>query len=501
MIKKIKLPTATTLMMIVIILAAISTWILPAGQYSKLTSENNKAFVITSKTNTVSLPLTQKILDSLFIKIPLEKFIKGDIKKPISIPNTYQQGAKNPQGIIDVLKAPIKGIIDSIDIVLFILIIGGFMQIFNKTGAMLTGVKYLAKSMKGRERLLIIILTFIFSFLGGSYGMDVEAIVFYPILVPVFLAAGYDLIVPLAIVFGGTTVGFIASFTNPFSAIIASNTLGINWLGGFYERLLFFFISTAIYIWYLLRYADKIKKDPTASLVYKIDGSVNSSFDLHIVPKNETITLELKTKAFLLLFFLTFMSMIVGIVFFNWWCIEMSALFLGSAILVALIEGMNEKSFVSEFTKGMESLLTVAIIVGLARGVTIVLNEGMVSDSILYYASNVVVNFYPMLFIILIMLFYFFFSIPVSSSSGMAVLTMPIIGALAILLNIPGREVVNSYLYGIGIMYLITPTGSVFPALTMVNVSYKAWIKFIMPFVIVLLILGAVFLMIGIKFN
>jgi uncharacterized ion transporter superfamily protein YfcC len=137
----------------------------------------------------------------------------------------------------------------------------------------------------------------------------------------------------------------------------------------------------------------------------------------------------------------------------------------------------------------------------LARGVTIVLNDGMVSDSILFYASNVVQHFYPMIFIVMVMVFYFFFTIPVSSSSGMAVLTIPIIGSLAILLNIPGREVVNSYLYGIGIMFLITPTGSIFPALTMVNVSYKAWLKFIMPFVIGLLILGALFLIIGIQFK
>lgn len=501
MIKSLKLPTATTLMMFVIILAAVATWILPAGQYSKLTNDNNKAFLITSKDGSSSVPFTQRTLDSLSIKIPLEKFAKGDMVKPISIPKTYRQDVKKPQGFVDILQAPIKGIVDSIDIVLFILVIGGFMQIFHNTGAMLSGVQYLAGRMKGRETLLIIILTFIFSFLGGSYGMDVESIVFYPVLVPLFLAAGYDLIVPLAIVFGGAGIGFIASFSNPFSTIIASNTLGINWLEGFYERLLFFFISTALFVWYLLRYAGKVKRNPSSSLVYQSEGMVNATADLHLSPDTEEVSLPLKTQAFLLLFLLTFVSMVVGIIFLDWWTTEMSALFLGSALIVAIIERMNEKQFVNEFTKGMESMLTVALIVGLARGVTIVLNDGMVSDSILYYASNVVQHFYPTVFILLIMLFYFFFTIPVSSSSGMAVLTMPIIGSLAILLNIPGREVVNSYLYGIGIMYMITPTGSIFPALAMVNVSYKAWLKFIMPFVVGLLVLGAIFLVVGINFK
>ncbi|RZK56608.1 MAG: YfcC family protein, partial [Pedobacter sp.] len=277
--KKLTLPTATTLMMCVIIIAAISTWLLPAGQYSKLTNNDNKTFVVNSKTGSTALPFTQKTLDSLSINIQLEKFTKGEISKPISIPNTYQQDTTRPQGFVEVLQAPIKGIIDSIDIVLFIMVIGGFMQVFNKTGAMLNGVTYLAHSMKGRERLLIIILTFIFSFLGGSYGMDVESIVFYPILVPLFLAAGYDLIVPLAIVFGGAAIGYISSFSNPFSTIIASNTLGVNWLDGFYERILFFLVSTALFIWYLVRYADKVKKNPKASLVYQSDGNAHSSLE------------------------------------------------------------------------------------------------------------------------------------------------------------------------------------------------------------------------------
>jgi uncharacterized ion transporter superfamily protein YfcC len=497
--KKFTLPTATTLIMLVIVLAGISTWILPAGQYSKLASDNNKAFVVTSKAGTVSLPFTQKTLDSLSLKMDIQKFINGDIRKPISIPNTYEKEEKRPQGFIAILQAPIKGIVESIDIVLFIMIMGGFMHLFNKTGAMMAGVQYLAYRMKGRERLLIIVLTSLFSFCGGSYGMDVESIVFYPVLMPLFLAAGYDALVPLAIVFGGAAVGYIASFSNPFSTIIASNTLGVSWMDGLYERIAFFVVSTAMLIWYILRYAGKVKKDPTASLVFKIDGIANHPTDNNLLPLQELTVLPLKTKGLLLVFFLTFISMIAGIIFLNWWTLEMSALFFGGALLIALIDRTGEKTFVSQFTEGMASLLTVAIIVGLARGVTIVLNDGFVSDSILFHASNVVKHLPASLFIILIMVFYFFFTIPVSSSSGMAVLTMPIIGSLAILLNIPGREVVNSYLFGIGIMYLITPTGSVFPALAMVNVSYKAWLKFIMPFIVALLIVCAVFLMVGIR--
>ncbi len=499
-IKTKRLPAALTLIMLVIIIAAISTWILPAGQYSKLAADGDKSFVITSTSGSVILPFTQKTLDSLSIKIAIQKFSSGDIRKPISIPNTYRQQAKKPQGFIAILQAPIKGITDSIDIILFILFIGGFMQVFTKTGALFNGIKYLAQRMKGREKLLIVILVFIFSFLGGSYGMDVESIVFYPVLVPLLLAAGYDLIVPLAIVFGSAAVGYIASFTNPFSAIIASNAAGINWIDGLYERLLFFIISTALFAWYILRYAAKVKKHPTASIVYKIDGLIASSFQMNISADDALVKLNSKTVLLLILFVVTFTTMIVGIIFFNWWTTEMSALFFGSAILVGFIAQMGEKTFVAEFVKGAESLLSVALIVGLARGVTIILNDGFVGDTILFHAANLVQHFPASIFILLLMLFYFFFSIPVSSSSGMAVLTMPIIAALAIIVNIPGREIVNAYLYGMGIMFLISPTGSVFPALVMVQVSYKAWLKFVTPVVICLLILGAIFLFIGIKF-
>ena len=498
MFKKAKLPTPITLMMLVTILAAISTWLLPAGQYSKLSAGSDGTFLITSKSGSTVLPFTQQTLDSLSIKIQLEKFKNGDIRKPVSVPNTYQKEEQKPQGLIAIVQAPVKGIIDSIDIVLFILFIGGYMQVFHTTGALMSGIQYLAQRMKGRERLLIIILTSIFSFLGGSYGMDVESIVFYPVLVPLFIAVGYDLMVPLAVVFGGAAVGYIASFTNPFSTIIASNAAGINWLDGLYERLLYFVISTVILIVYILRYAAKVKKDPSASIVFKVDGVVNSPFAAAAENPGEKIKLGSKTKLLLLIFCLTFISMVGGIVFFNWWTIEMSALFLTAALLVGIINRMQEKLFISEVIKGMQGLLSVALIVGLARGVTIILNEGFISDSILFYASDLVQHFSPVFFIVLLLLFYFLFTTLISSSSGMAVLTMPIIAGLAVIVNAPGREVVNAYIFGMGVMFLVTPTGSVFPALTMIQVSYKAWLKFIMPMVMILLLLSALFLIVGI---
>ena len=496
MAKKRALPGPIPILMIVIILAAICTWLLPAGQYNKL-SANEKSFTMVTNTGDVQLPLTQKTLDSLGIQIKVEKFIHGEIRKPVSVPGTFTKQKRNGQGFIDILQAPIKGVMDSIDIILFVLIIGGFMFVFNETGALVKGITWLAHSMKGREHWLIIILTSIFSFFAGSYGMAEEALVFYPILVPLFLAAGYDLLVPLAIIFGGTSIGALPAFSNPFSVIIASNAAGINWMDGLTQRLILWVIVTALLVWYILKYAAKIKKDPTASLVYKIDGEVTAPYDVHI-NNNETPKLEIKTKLLLFIYIATFLTMIGGVVFLGWWTTEMSALFLGSSILIAVICRIKEKKFISEFIKGAESLLAVAFIIGVARGVTIVLNEGHISDSILNFTANAVQGIQPAFFILLLLLFYIVFSIFIQSTSGMAVLTMPIIGALAILVNIPGREIVNSYMYGMCLMSFLAPTGLILPSLAMVNISLKTWFKFIMPLLIVFTIICMIALIIGI---
>jgi uncharacterized ion transporter superfamily protein YfcC len=497
MSNKKSFPGPITILMLVIVLAAVATWLLPAGQYHKL-SVSESSFVIATDSNEIKLPLTQKTLDSIGIHIQIQKFLNGDIRKPISVPGTFTPLKRNGQGFLNVLQAPIKGIVDSIDIILFVLITGGFMYVFNETGAMVKGIARLSNTMKGREPWLIAILTIVLSFFGASYGMAEEALVFYPILVPLFIAAGYDLMVPLAIIFGGTMVGGIAAFSNPFSTIIASNAAGINWMDGIIQRLLLWAVTTALLVVYILRYAAKVKKDPTASLVYKIDGIVKPPYE--VISNNETIApkLEWKTKLLLLIYVLSFLTMIGGVVFFKWWTLEMSALFLGSAILVAVITGINEKIFTREFIKGAESLLTVAFIIGVARGVTIVLNEGHISDSILFYTAHLVQGMPPSLFILLLMLFYLVFSLFIQSSSGMAVLTMPIIGALAIIVNIPGREIVNSYLYGMCIMSFFAPTGLVLPSLAMVNVSFKTWLKFITPLMILITLICAVALVIGI---
>lgn len=499
MLKK-NLPSPLTILMIVIILAAACTWLIPAGKYDTLKFENDSFTLATVKGDTV-IPASQAVLDQYGIKIPMEKFQSGAIKKAVSIPGSYHQLEKNRQGLLDILEAPIRGIYDSVDILLFILVIGGFMNVFNESKSLEQGLNVLSHKMKGKETWLIIILTFLFSFAGGSYGMAEEALVFYAVLVPVFLAAGFDLLVPVMVIFGGTQLGTLASFTNPFSTIIASNAAGINWSDGLTERLFMFGLTTAITIWYLVRYALKVKKDPTKSLVYQTDGDVQSVYPAMHLTEEAPERLSVRTKLMLWLFLASFLVMITGVVWYEWWLTEMTALFLGAALLFAVILRLKENVFIKQFVAGAESLLSVAFIVGVARGVTIILNDGKISDSIVYYAAKAVSGLPPALFIVMMLAMFIVFTLFISSSSGMAVLTMPIMGSLAMLVNVPGREIVNAYLFGMGIMGFLTPTGLILPSLALVNVSIKAWWKFIWPLLIILTVVCLVCLLIGIRLH
>jgi len=324
-------------------------------------------------------------------------------------------------------------------------------------------------------------------------------LIFYPVITPIFLAAGYDLIIPAAVIYGGTQLGYLSSVTNPFSVILASNAAGINWIDGLFERIIMFVISTSSYTWFIIRYTKKIKRNPATSYVYQQNLTetvlpVHLSSDASVKPAFTT-----RTRILLLLFLASFLIMIAGVILWNWWFLEMTTLILTVTIIFGFVIRMNEKKFIDKFIQGAESMLSVAFIVGVARGITIILNDGNISDSILYYAANGVGHLPPIIFILLILCLYLVLSIFISSSSAMAVLTMPILGGLAVIIGIPGREIVNSYLYGMGIMGFLAPTGILLPSLALSNVSYKAWWQFIRPFLIFLLLLCSVFLIIGLN--
>ena len=480
--KKLKFPTPYTVLMLVIVLAASLTFLLPSGSYSTLQYDKQQdSFVIHTANNSYTVPATQEQLDGLGIHIQLSKFKDEKIKKPISIPDTYVQSVPHPQGAKSVLFAPIRGIYDSIEVILFVLILGGFIGVFNSSGALNMGVGYLAHRLKGREGILIILLTTLLALGGTSFGLAEETLAFYPMLVPIFLAAGYDLMVPLAVIYIGSNVGSMASTTNPFAVIIASDAAGVDWTSGLSIRVIALAVCVLISIIYIIRYAEKVRKHPEKSIVY---GVVLPEIYTANTPE-KTTSLELSTKIELLVFALSFIVMIVGVSQWEWWFQEMTALFLVAAVVIAILQRSSEQQFISQFMAGARDLLSVAFIIGIARGVSFILNDGQISGTILHYATDLVQGMSPMVFLPMLMLVFGVLSLFIASSSGMAVLTMPIIGSLASVVGVEGHSVVSAYLFGMGIMGLITPTGLILPSLAMVNINYKQWLQFCMPLVII----------------
>lgn len=487
----LKFPTPYTVLIIVIALSASLTFLLPSGAYETLEYDTTgNEFIIKGKDEITKIPATQEALKEKQIYIGIDKFKEGKIKKPISIPGTYKKQEAKPQGLLAILFAPIKGIYETIDIILFVLILGGFIGVFNESGAFNEGVGFLAYKLKGREGLLIILVTTLISLGGTSFGLAEETLAFYPILVPVFLAAGYDLLVPVAVIYIGSCIGTMASTSNPFSTIIASDAAGVDWTIGMESRLIMLFIGLTICILYIMRYAQKIKKNPNKSLVYGV--ALPSAFSTNQATPVQTV--KTTTKILLGIFGLTFIVMIYGVSRLDWWFKEMTALFLVSSILIAILQRSGEKKFIDQFIAGAKDLLGVSFIIGVARGVTFILNEGQISDTILFYATNLVEGMPPIIFLPVLMFVFALLTLFISSSSGMAVVTMPIMGSLATVVGVQPHEIVNTYLFGMGLMSFITPTGLILPSLAMVNVNFKQWMKFITPLLLILFITATLIL-------
>jgi len=495
---KISFPTAHTVLLLIAAIVALMTWLIPAGKYQTLKYDADQKVFLHQKsdTQTVALPAVQSTLDQLGIKTDIQKFTGGGIKKPVGIPGTYYRLESQPQGFLAWVQSPLKGIAGAFDVILFVLILGGFIGLLQSMGAFDAGIKWLALRLKGRERLLIYVITGLIALGGTTFGLAEETIGFYPILVPVFLAAGYDAITALACIYIGSSIGTMISVVNPFSVIIASNAAGINWTSGQMSRIAFLVLGTSICIWYILRYAEKVRKNPEYSLIFKQKAAIEALF-----LRNEgvqTVSLDGRIRLSLIIALLCFVVMIVGVSRLDWWFMEMTTVFFTGSLLLFLISKIKEKTFVEAFIRGANELLSVALIIGIARGVTIIMEEGSISDTLLFYASNLVEGMHKGLFITVMMGMFGVLSFFVPSSSGLAVLSMPIMAPLADVVGAPRSAVVDAYMYGMGLMAFITPTGLILPSLTMVDVTFDRWLKFVLPLLGWLTLVSVLVLLVGV---
>ena len=493
--KERKFPTAFTVLFIVLIIAAVLTYVIPAGSYDRLQydSDNSQFVRIGSDGEETSLEASQEVLDELNVTVPLENFVRGDIKKPVAIPGSYHQLEQSPQGFFDVARAPIDGIADSIGIIVFVLLLGGCIGILNTTGTFDAGMAALSRKTKGKEFLMVAIISSLIALGGTTFGMAEETIAFYPILMPIFLASGYDAMVTIAAIYMGSSIGTMFSTTNAFSVVVASNAAGISFKEGMNIRIITLLIGQAISLYYIYRYAKKVKNDPSQSIIAEEMPRIRKQYLENYDPEH-TAPFNFRRIGMLVVFMLAFPVMIYGVMNLDWWFEEMSTLFLIVGILLMILSGLGEQKAVNSFLDGAADLVSVALIIGVARAINIILDDGMISDTLLYNASNIISGMNGVLFSTVQMVLFSFLGIFIPSSSGLATLSMPIIAPLADTVSIGRDVVVSAYNFGQGWMAIIAPTGLILATLEMVDVSYNKWIKFILPLMGIILILSVVML-------
>lgn len=493
--KSFKMPGAFTILFILTLFAIVLTWFVPAGSYDKISyqAENHELLFVNAQGEKKNLPATQKTLDNLGLKVDIKQFTSGAIQKPVSVPNTYERVKQNPANPLTFATNMVQGTIEAVDIMVFILVLGGMIGVVKASGAFESGLSALTKKTKGKEFLLIALVA-ILMVLGGTFcGIEEEAVAFYPILVPIFIAMGYDSIICVGAIFLASSIGTCFATINPFSAVIASNAAGINFTEGLNWRTAGCVIATLFVLAYLYWYAKKIKADPTAS--YSYDDREKFDAQWAVLGDEAVPAFTWKRKIVLTLFVIAFPLMIWGVMCQGWWFPKMAASFLTLAIIMMLIialgkKGLGEKKVIDAFVEGASSLVGVSLIIGLARGINLILTKGNISDTILYEASKLVQGMNGAIFIIVLVLIFFVLGFIVPSSSGLAVLAMPIFAPLAETVHIPRSAVVMAYQFGQYAMLFLAPTGLVMATLQMLDMRYSHWLRFVWPVVAFVLIFG-----------
>ncbi|ELQ6039301.1 YfcC family protein [Cronobacter sakazakii] len=465
---RFKFPSAYTILFVLIALVAALTWVVPAGKYQMAMNET--------------------------------------LGKEVPVAGTYAPVEAHPQGITAILLAPVDGLYNhvtytagAIDVALFVLIIGGFLGVVNKTGAIDAGIERVTERLHSKEEWMIPILMALFAAGGTIYGMAEESLPFYTLLVPVMMAARFDPLVAAATVLLGAGIGTLGSTINPFATVIAANAAGIPFTSGIWLRVALLVIGWVICVLWVMRYARRVRQDPSRSVVAD-QWEANRAHFLGS-RSGEMLPFTATRKIILVIFAASFAVMIYGVAVRGWWMGEISGVFLAAAIITGVVARMSEEAFTSTFIDGARDLLGVALIIGIARGIVVVMDNGMITHTILHSAENLVSGLSTTVFINVTYWIEVVLSFLVPSSSGLAVLTMPIMAPLADFAHVGRDLVVTAYQSASGIVNLITPTSAVvMGGLAIARVPYVRYLKWVAPLILILTVLNMAALSLGALF-
>ena len=456
---KFRMPSAYTVLFLIILLMTVLTWVIPSGAYDY-----------------------------------------GPDGEPIA--GTYHRVEDEKQPLSAVVMAPLEGLYEAIDIAAFILMVGGFLGVVSRTGAIDAGISNIIRKLRGREKLLIPILMCAFALGGTTFGMAEETIAFYPLVLPIVVAAGYDTVPGVAIFLLGAGVGVIGSTVNPFATGIAAGFAGVTLGEGMLLRVAMLVLLLALAVWFVMAYAQRVKDDPARSVVADRRSEHLTHFG---ALRQEERQLTGTQKLALTLFAATFLVMVYAVIPFDdmglplpalgWWFPQLSALFLAAAVITGLACRLGEENIISAFVSGAAELLGVAFIIGISRGITVIMNNGKITDTILSWGESALSGAGPLTFTALVFLIYFPLSFLIPSTSGLATLSMPVMAPLADFAGVGRDVIITAFQSACGLVNLLTPTSAVvMGALAIGRISYDRWLKFawkylVMAFVLILALL------------
>lgn len=403
--------------------------------------------------------------------------------------------------ISDVLLSPILGFGSAVDVCVFVLILGGFLQVVTKSGALENGIKVLVKKLKGNELVLIPILMIIFSIGGTTYGMLEETVGFYALLAFTMVAAGMDTIVASATVLLGAGSGVLGSTINPFAtgAAVAALPEGMAVNQGIIIALgaVLWLVSLGISIFFVMRYAKKVKADKGSTFLSLQEQKKMEKFKEK--DESKEVTLTGRQKATLWIFGITFIVMIIGfipwgefgITFFDswtgwltgsalggWYFNESAAWFFLMAIVIGIINGLSTNQIIDEFIAGARDILSVVLIVAVARGVYVLMSQTYLDNYIIYNVADMLKGTPVALFTPCNYILHLILSVLVPSSSGLATISTPIMAPLAAQLDYSVETTIMTFVAANGLVNLITPTcGAIMGGLALAKVNYTTWVK------------------------
>ena len=468
--KKFKLcvPHVYTIIFALMAVTALLTWVIPSGSFER--AEVNGREVTVAGTYTT--------IDKTYVDEETGETV--DLR----------------QGVTDVLEAPALGIEAAVEVIAFILVVGGSFQIITKTGAITAGMSRVVRRLKDKDIILIPIAMALFALGGTTIGMAEETLPFYAILLPIMFAMGFDSMTAFMVVFLGARIGYIASTVNPFSVLIAQGIIGITGNPQLWLRAISWVVLLAVGVVFVVTYARGVKANPESSITYADDIEKRLEFNAD----GNALDAEFgaRQKGVLVVFALGMALIVWGLITQGWYMVEISAVFLAIGILSGVISGMGQKEIADEFVRGLADFAFSAVVVGFARGILVIAQDGMVIDTILNALATSLAGVPAALFTTILYVMENLLTILVPSSSGLAALTMPIFGPLTELMGLNPEAAVTALSMGETAMTLICPTSAILVAgLGVCKISLGQWWKTIWKFFLVITVINIVFVAIS----